>query len=240
MNTQTPLVQRIRKLLELARHHATPEAEALAAHAKARDLMLEYEISAETVEARDQAGDYVMAFVPMAPVETWRVALFQTAAEMYFCEAFVDNFPMEVATGVGIFGAKRHVEIVVDFGRYLQSAVERKLEAAQGDRKRVTSAFVGSFCDAAAIKLVDRIKQIIRERKGPVVPGTNLPVPLDLAQKAKAALQELAGGDGGIMQKSEKMRTNDLAGMILGVAAGKDIGLDPQIGGAGETNLRLT
>ena len=229
----TPLIQRIRKLLELARHHATPEDEALAAHAKARDLMIQYEVDPDAVEERDSSGDYVAALVPIEGM-MWKAQLAQSAASMYFCEAFLDNWPMPAVTAMFVFGAKRHVDIAVSFADYLIGAVDRKLVKAREVDSTLTgaAAFATSFCDAAAIRLTRRIQTIIEDRKKTIpVAGSGLPVPLDLATKARVAFEAMGGKD--VERVAGKVSTDDALGSVLGSVAGGEIGLDPQLAGGG-------
>lgn len=219
------LRERIRKLLALAHHAATPEDESLAAAAMARKLMIEYEISPDEV-GDDRSGEFILEVVQVQRFSIWQAMVRQAAARMYFCEFMLQVDNPEVAVDFLLFGAQRHMEAAKSFGVYLEQAILRK-GAAFPNR---TDAFMKSFRNQCAHTLVQRIEALIRKEKPPMVAGTNLPVPVDMQDKLAAALKELTGENPEMVHG--KAEVPDALGLALGRQAGLAIALNRQLGGA--------
>ena len=219
------IVDKIRKLLAKAADISVTDEERLSLAAKARELMLEYEVSPEVLN-ETASGDYILQVVDMPSMALWQAVVRQAAAKLYFCEMVLESEPVESNKRFLLFGAARHMEAARSFGEYLQAAIERKA-AAHKSRK---AQFVASFSLQAASVLAKRVDELIAAEKPPVQPGSNLPVPVALADSLRKALEDAMGADS-VSDMAQKGRVDDPLALALGNQAGKEIALHRQVGG---------
>lgn len=220
------MIEKIRKLLAKASDPSITDEESMSFAAKARQLMIEYEISPEAVGDHDRSNEYVLHEVRVEGFAVWKAMVRQAAAQLYFCEFLLDGDDPASAQAFFLFGHGRHLEAAESFGAYLESAIMRK-GAAYPNRDE---KFFTSFRNQCAHVVAQRVKALIAKEKAPMVPGGNLPVPVSMALALTDALQA-AMGEGGTGVVKAKAEVNDALGLALGAQAGREIALNRQLAG---------
>src|SRR5215471_536800 len=166
MNDRETIVERIRKLLRLARDKGASENEAAVAMAKAQKLMLEHDISnvEEKVEEVAVRGDWRDADVD----DKWVNLLSQAAAKLYNCRTVKRG--MMGKYQVQFVGKPSNVLVAADTFEWLMEQVQalykqglRTFKSQMGGSlaQSTRGDFRRSFKEACALRVFHRAGEIV-------------------------------------------------------------------------------
>lgn len=211
------IVDRIKKLLALARDKGASEAEAATAMRMASELMLKHNIDEPTEEV-PTVGYHQVVY---EDTDKWVYWLGRAAALIYSCK--------EVETtrggkrGIGFIGRPDNTEAAFTTLVWLVDQVEEqyKLHLPRGLSKGARAEFRRTFKYAAALRVVGKAQEIVKHNK---LTGKALLV-ID-QRKAEADEFFKSGGGRSIQGRSHKPGM----GSMSGYAAGDSIKLNEATG----------
>jgi hypothetical protein len=252
MVDRTKIIERIKKVLALAKGAGTTEGEAASAAERAQAMLAEYNLSmADVVEA--SSDEMIIDDNVYTDSYPWRRPLATMVARMAFCEYFYTTIKHEGSQTAydrhHFVGLRHNVKASQVMFDYLITTVDRlaregarSLPPPQRSPYRVAfrSACSGRLCDRIKARL-DAIKKGDRRDLELRLATSNLPALQSLYETSQRMAQEtIAKSDfgTGMVTMKQKLRT-DLhdQGARDGAEAGENIGLDQQLGQAHTARL---
>jgi hypothetical protein len=159
-------VDRINKLLALARDGGATEAEAELAMAKAQELMAEYNLSAATLEAKGGAKENrVKQREDQNLMYAWKRELLEQVAKVNFCHVFIvekrTRAGQKIGGGYQIIGRESNTVATRVMFNYLLATIEKMLVSEIGTSPQDRYSRWGhSF----RIGCADRLRERLQER----------------------------------------------------------------------------
>lgn len=244
MSSNDRVIDRVRKLLDLANHPATSEEEAFAAMSRVNVVLAKYNLDMAAVLKADRSGEDKVVHTKMGDYEKpgtyvrWSVTLCAAAAELNFCDYYYN------ATSKGwihnLVGRKVNVTVTELTYHYLMQSVKRlakedaKSKGLTGNR---ASRHQHSFCKGATNALHHRCFDLaeIRRCEETIVrhsDGTksNLPALASLYEQEKKAIDEFKKEHFITIKTGRSRNTKvDIDAYVSGKEAGKKISLQDQV-----------
>lgn len=154
--------QRVRKLLNLARDSGATEAEAANAMSMASALMLKYNI--EVTDEPDAKTVGMSKRYCMGYSDSWHITCSSAAAMLYSCKNIVHN---RGQAGYSFVGRLSNGEMAGETMEFLINQVEvlYKQYLPRGLSKEARAEFRRTFKQAAAMRLVNRVWEILEQMK---------------------------------------------------------------------------
>lgn len=100
--TREKIIEKIRKLFELANHHGGNEAESVSAALKAQELISEYDITEDELSANPEREEVVEVISATSKPRPWNKLLARVVADNFRCRYFENvswNFVTNLSTG---------------------------------------------------------------------------------------------------------------------------------------------
>jgi hypothetical protein len=158
-----PVIDRIRKLLEMSTANGATEAEADTAMRLAAGLAAKHGIELSTITAGDEkATEAVNAFYRREPLAVFEALLIKAAGTLFGVEANTPNYGKR---GFYFIGTESDVALAEVFYPYLLNQVEGIYKEAlpKGLSKRDRAEFRTSFKNGCALRVLERAKDLIRD-----------------------------------------------------------------------------
>lgn len=158
-----PVIDRIRKLLEMSTANGATEAEADTAMRLAAGLAAKHGIELSTIAKGDKkAEEAVNAFYRAEPLAVHEALLIRAAAVLFGCEANTPNYGKR---GFFFIGTPSDIALAEVFYPYLLNQVEGIYKEAlpKGLSKRDRAEFRISFKNGCALRVLERAKDLIRD-----------------------------------------------------------------------------
>lgn len=216
MNKET-IVDRIRKLLRLARDKGASEHEAASAMAMAQKLMMQHNI--EQVEEQHEEPAIRGEWHQRDIDKKWQLLLVQAVAKLYSCRVVTSS-----AGAVRFYGKASNVLVCADTldwiveqmdDLYKQGLRAFKLESGGSLSQRTRGNFRTTFKEACALRVYHRCAEIVAKARNEI-PGHMALVVID---------QALAGADD--LLKQDNIRSSGKAMNLrsgFGTGAGRTAG----------------
>lgn len=159
------VIERINKLLALARDGGATEAEAELAMAKAQEMMAEYNLSAATLEAKGgKKEDRVKQREDQNLMYTWKRELLEQVAKVNFCHVFIVEKKtaagQKIGGGYQIIGRESNTVATRVMFNYLLATIEKLLVTEVGTSPQERYSRWGhSFRIGCADRLKDRLQE---------------------------------------------------------------------------------
>jgi hypothetical protein len=166
----TDAVDRVRKILRLARDRGASEHEAASAMEMASRIMLEHGLTDSDVEEPEE-----LAFQsrPLAADETWKILVGSCCGALHACRV-LRAASEEGRTVVMFLGRRTNVETAEETHEFLvdqiQRSYEEKVRELQWARTPRPPDFEETFKDAMAMKLIDRAWRIVEANRLEIPP----------------------------------------------------------------------
>jgi len=197
-------IEKIRKMLALARDRGATEQEAASAMAMASKLMMEHDVSEEELEKPPDGGELWHSELIATEGSAWRLLVAHAVGELHACRVLVTN---EGASLLFASGRRLNVGAAGETYPYLCEQILKMLEERRAGRADklgtvwahevwgVPSDFDRTFMEGCAARLVERAKEIVRHNRLEIPPSQALMVidsPLDEVDRAfqKAGIQK--------------------------------------------------
>lgn len=256
---QDKLIDRLKKLLRLAKDTGATEAEAAAAMAKVHELLSQHNLDISQVDTKDKADEPVNGHRGRRTNKNnkWETDVYQGAAILNFCFYFLNHIHKGawrlqhcvVGKPINVLAA----EILADYlletinrmakelplgpkGRFdeISGTVKMTQERAQWLVSGVSQAmFRHKFKQGMARRLGNRCIQLKVDREKTATKtsdGRNLPALFDAYAAAQREIDEwLEQAKLGLKSKTDRTDTGGAA-FRLGQLAGEKVGLDHQLG----------
>jgi len=183
------IISKIKKLLALTEDRGATKDEAATAAAKAQQLLLEHNLSLDSVQTVDLEAEEILRqdqylAAERSPYAKPYAALLNNISRYNFCRAVYLNNGKSA-----LIGKKHNVEVVAYLFTYLSKALEK--EADQQGRLYTTSrlrSFKSAFVVGAAYEIGERLKQQREQQEKTISNCTALVVREDarVAEKTKS------------------------------------------------------
>lgn len=229
--TRDGAVEKVRKLLRLARNKGASENEANVAMAMAQKIMLEHDIAdvEEAVEQIAVRGDWKSFKVS----QNWQQMLVWAVSELYSCRSVF----MQKTGQIRFYGKQSSILVAADTLDWVNDQVndlfKQALKAFQKEiadgaklNDKVHTDFRTSFKEACALRICQRVKEIIAASRNQIPEHMALVV----IDQAKAAADDLIKGDN--VKKGRSMKMRGGLGTGAGTKAGDMVKLKHEITGA--------
>lgn len=213
------IIEKIKKLLALSQSPNQEEAERAAE--KARELLTKYDLSVDQFEDIQVEEKIIKQFLKKPNL--WRLTIFGTISEFYFCRFIIKQTQYSDATvyGFDIIGKSHHITIASSVCEYIEKAIVRI--SRERCRANAKSKFRESFRYGMAVEICTRLETMkrIRETGGP---GEEKSLILKEDQKIQEYLSrmDLSSFDSG-------KKPNNKSAFRRGVEAGANVALNEQI-----------
>lgn len=238
MTQEEKILERIRKLLALARDGAATEAEASLAMERAQALLCEHNLSLAEIENGGRAGLIVLEFL-RTDRQQWRRILANSMGRLYFCQYFYSTRGAEDTHS--FIGQKHNVEVARLMFDYVHATIER-LAHEHGIEHNRNPGYVASFKAGIVGRIAHRILEQLQQActSGLEVDGGGtLPALVSLYDRANEAVRETMLSQPGFSTVKAVMSISDEAGFRDGVLAGADVGLDRQVSAKQAPRLQM-
>lgn len=174
------IVDRIRKLIALAKDRGASEEEAASAMAKASELMLRYNI--DSIGEKEDSIEFVASRRSAILDQKWHFLLAGTVASLFNCRAIYTDLVVTHS----FVGRQENVEAAAEMFEYLVEQVEivykQGLQAFKGRMGRLSKSTRGefrqTFKEACALRLYQRVKEIKANERG-IIPSHRALVVID-------------------------------------------------------------
>lgn len=209
------IIDRIRKLLALARDKGASEAEAATAMEMASKLMLQHNIKESEVDEKKEEPGLFPGVYPSA--DEWEYNLAAAAAKIYSCKEFEASVRGQKV--IGFVGLKENCEAALETLKWLveQGEAQYKQSLPKGLSKSERAEFRRTFKFGLSLRVLDTAQQIVEKNK---LTGKALMV----IDQQKAEAEEALGNMGG---RQRARRSKDLrSGHIAGFVAGENVKLN--------------
>lgn len=221
--TKEQVIEKVRKLLTLARHERTGEIEATNAANRARVLLAEYNLDLAIVD-QPEPVQMVEDLYHTGNMEKWKQVLLNGVTYSFFCRSLRlvnEGGPNSWA----IVGKPHNVAVARETVTYLISAIARLA-------KGVNRPSLASFKLGCSVRICERL---LEKRNHSCLHGaktreTRLPALLNLYQTELAAVsQYLQSTTDSLKTDRMKLTVGDPKAFKQGLEAGSRVSLDPQI-----------
>lgn len=163
-------LDKIRKLMNLAKDGGATEGEASVAMEKAREIMAANNLTMAQLEASGQGGgegsNRLKGGYKGKALYKYQQSLMATIADTNFCAVLVDsrwNGRRYMDTGYTIVGREANVAAVVNMFDYLNASLERIVTPHLESNAQRLSRWAVSFKEGAAQRLAERLRDRHRE-----------------------------------------------------------------------------
>lgn len=262
-NGKAKLLERVRKLLTLATHANTSEAEAAAAMSRVNVILAEHNLSMAEVEVHVGSPTAAEAASGRGHrlKRSFEKYLWMAAAELNFCDVFFmsgsyyagskwrgvefDN-RSDAKHWACVIGKPLNIEVVTLMAEYLISTVNR---LARDGAKVVAPAsrpnFRKNFRVACSRRVLQRAGQLVIQRKrgqqDEHSKGSNLPALMSLYEtEQKAVVQFMEDQRIKIRTSKSRVRMDNFLAAEAGRRAAEGISLNQQVTGASETRKQIS
>lgn len=240
------IVERIRKLLRLSK--SPNENEALAAAAKAQELLAAYNLDMADIGDTSHQDMFEIDDGYVTASQPWRRVIAANVAVLYFCDHFYEfNRKWTDARKCGYVRSDRHhfvgqrhnIIVTKEMFAYLCDTIERLTREARARMhnqlaKGELSSFATSFRNACADRVGQRLyaKYLEQTRTPPAglvtKHKTTLPA---LYQSVEKALEQFMTNVAPMVNREAKSRavSKSVLGIAEGMAAGDGVSLDMQV-----------
>lgn len=165
-NIDRKTLDKIRKLLNLAKDGAATEGEASVAMEKAREIMAANNLTMAQLEAAGQAGgegsSRLKGGMKGKALYKYQQALMATVCDTNFCAALLDtkwNGRRAIDTGYTIIGREANVVAAINMFEYLNASLERIVTSHLESNSQRLSRWAVSFKEGAAQRLAERLRE---------------------------------------------------------------------------------
>ena len=155
--TVETVIEKIKKLNALAADMANENEAALAA-AKVQALLMQYNLTMETVADKPDANPYEKNEEELKcnrNTKGWKAALYHVIARHNFCR--IVNFP--ATTKIAVIGKRHNQEAVRYMFDYLEREIERLAKKAAGYQLQKKAMYFRDYCNGAVRTINDRLKE---------------------------------------------------------------------------------
>ncbi|HWS84280.1 MAG TPA: DUF2786 domain-containing protein [Ktedonobacteraceae bacterium] len=218
LDTITPVLAKIKKLLALST--SSNPNEAAAAAAKAQELLMQHNLTLSQVETEVQASSYKQDFVGTGS-RVWKRLLLAVIARNNFCEAIYDSQKSHVI----VIGEAHNQEVVTYLYAYLIAQLEPMAVAAYNQSSRTVHA--KSWLDSFYIGAVESVSDRLEAHKQEMVAASNECRSLVVVKDAELqdAVQKLYPHT----RKGSAKRIRSSTGYDEGLEAGKRVPLNKAV-----------
>jgi len=165
-NIDRKTLDKIRKLMNLAKDGAATEGEASVAMEKARLIMANNNLSMAQLEASGKAGgegsNRLKTGVKGKALYKYQQSLMRTIADTNFCAVLVDSVyrnRRHMDVGYTIVGREANVVGVINMFGYLNASLERIVTPHLESNSQRLSRWAVSFKEGAAQRLAERLRE---------------------------------------------------------------------------------
>lgn len=226
MPKEQTIIDKVRKLLTLARHERTGEIEATNASNRARVLLAEYNLDMAIIDQPEE-DPVTEELYHHGRLQKWQRILLNQVTRSCFCRS------LQIVNGKGlddwvIVGKPHNIAVARETVLYLTAAINRLAKEHTGEGQ----AYLNSFKFGCSFRICQRLeeKRQASMLHGVNTPETRMPALLNLYQT------ELAEVERHIRQSTEdvkkariKATVSDTRAFRKGLEAGDRVGLDPQL-----------
>jgi Protein of unknown function (DUF2786) len=213
---ETPIVDKIRKILALAARGGT-EAEGNAAMAKAQELLALHNLTAEQVISSERHEDKVTEDRTATGARmNWKDYIHHAVARLYFCTA------VKSGRSIVIIGKPADIAVARLIADYVIASAEKMIETLPSDRR-----FRNSWRVGFAGRISTRADDLIRQAKAGTVVDSSTSTELALRPMYDAAKQ--ANDDytrstfGRMTTRRPSTRLSSREGYTSGTSAGNGV-----------------
>lgn len=167
MNKKEVMAEKIRKLLNLAENNDN-ENQALAALAKARELMREYGISEDEVNDSGEKVDKMLVEMfgsdYLSQIDTWNNILVRATGDLFDCTAFVQRSGKSNKYRVRVFfvGTSADVALAREVWPFFVQYVRKKATENFGPGWNPKHR---TFAEMFAIRLLERVESLLEQER---------------------------------------------------------------------------
>lgn len=251
MSTKNPLIERIKKLLRLAKDKGATEAEAQTAMEKVQEILAEHNLSmAQVEEHTSETDDRVQGHKGKTTGKNnkWESHIFFAASDLNFC-FYYTNVLRSVSTGsveklqhvvigkpVNVLAAELLAEYLVETVNRMSTEYGKTAECFAAAALAGTSEAMAKhrFKQGMAYRLrarMEDLKKLRSQQQTKTTDGRNLPALSDAYSASQRQIQEwLNKADLGLKSKGANLR-NVGRGFKAGMQKADEVGLDHQIEG---------
>ena len=221
-------IEKIRKMLALARDRGATEQEAASAMAMASKLMMEHDVSEEELERPPDGGELWHSELIATEGSAWRLLVAHAVGELHACRVLVTN---EGASLLFASGRRLNVGAAGETYPYLCEQILKMLEERRETPQRRTVSYSGpnffgtfsadttfswggssdfdrTFMEGCAARLVERAKEIVRHNRLEIPPSQALVVIDNALEEVDRAFQKA-----GIQKKEVRVSAGSGTGM---------------------------
>jgi len=164
-------LDKIRKLMNLAKDGGATEGEASVAMEKAREIMATNNLSMAQLEASGKSGgegsNRLRSGLKGKALYKYQQSLMSTIADTNFCAVLVDSERRgnrHIDTGYTIIGREANVAAVANMFDYLNASLERIVTPHLESNSQRLSRWAVSFKEGAAQRLAERLRDRHQEK----------------------------------------------------------------------------
>lgn len=154
------LITKIQKINALA--SSPNENEANVASRMVHDLLLQYNLDMSSLSYTDDDTMKEVTYQLKSIDPLWRITLIQTMASFYFCQCYILNYSTGLfkkgTKEIGIVGKPCNIIVAKEMIKYIFDSIERMSLQCEG-----TSKFKQNYREGIASRIIDKIKEIMKE-----------------------------------------------------------------------------
>lgn len=238
------IIDRIKKLIALST--SSNENEAAEAAAKAQKLLAEHNLEIDEV-MRSGKKNFVTMKTDVIDVYAYLRGLGMAVAASHFCEYYYSTVPTLSRKGNAykrekhcFVGLEHNAVVALAMFEYLQQTVFRLArEESKKKHGKLNWSYITGFQNGACYRLSQRLYAMVPSKQEALAApaGSNLPALLSLHERSKVEVREYLEKSVALVKKKPRNLSYDSQGLSDGDRAGRDIGLNTQVGGSKHRQL---